>query len=108
MHDRECPILIFVERFHFDVSHGHILDGVCVPEDHNELFLVHHCYNQDRQPLMHILQLSNVQHLVQLVPTFHTAVTGDITADTSLHLYDDFYLNSYFSKETFHAILSYQ
>ena len=106
---QHCPILAYVERFVFDTTQGHVVDGVCVLEDDNEMFLVHRLRSPNGQPAMQIVPLSDTQHLVQLVPQFHGQPTHpNLTADTSLHLYDDFYLNNYFGKETFHAILSYQ
>lgn len=55
-----------------------------------------------------IIHLQNVQQAIQLVPKFGRFADTKLTKDNSMEIGKDFYVNSYASKDTFHAILSYQ
>lgn len=51
-----------------------------------------------------IVPLVDVTHAVELIPEYGERVNRDVTAATSLELYDTFYLNSFSDKEWYHSL----
>ncbi|KAG2115294.1 uncharacterized protein F5147DRAFT_743744 [Suillus discolor] len=57
-----------------------------------------------RARLRMIVPLVDVTHATELIPEYGQRVNHDVTAATSLELYDTFYLNSFSDKEWYHAL----
>ena len=55
-----------------------------------------------------IVRLTDVREVVELVPVYGEKMDPQLNCETSLDLANLFYINNFASKETFHAILSYQ
>ena len=55
-----------------------------------------------------VIPLTNVHEIVQLVPVFGTNINPNFDSNTSLDLVQEFYLNNFANKNTFHSILTYQ
>ncbi|KAG1897602.1 uncharacterized protein F5891DRAFT_1129890 [Suillus fuscotomentosus] len=51
-----------------------------------------------------IIPLVDVTHAIELIPEYGQRVNHNVTAATSLELYDTFYLNSFSDKEWYHAL----
>ncbi|KAG1867751.1 hypothetical protein F4604DRAFT_1881626 [Suillus subluteus] len=51
-----------------------------------------------------IVPLVDVTHAVELIPEYGERVNRNVTAATSLELYDTFYLNSFSDKEWYHSL----
>jgi len=51
-----------------------------------------------------IISLLDVIHAVELIPRYGVAANRDITSETSLELYDDFYLNNFADKEWYYTM----
>ncbi|KAG1906459.1 uncharacterized protein F5891DRAFT_1125401 [Suillus fuscotomentosus] len=51
-----------------------------------------------------IIPLVDVTHVIKLIPEYGQRVNRDVTAATSLELYDTFYLNSFSDKEWYHTL----
>ena len=51
-----------------------------------------------------IISLLDVIHAVELIPRYGVAANRNITSETSLELYDDFYLNNLADKEWYHTM----
>ncbi|KAF7971739.1 hypothetical protein HWV62_20051 [Athelia sp. TMB] len=95
-------------------------DGVYHPVPNIDMFLLERHYRTTRSRdgkknrVGDIIRLSSVREVVELVPVFGARISDhdkddcEINCDNSLEKIDRFYLNNFASKETFHAILSYQ
>jgi len=59
-------------------------------------------------PLGDIIPLDSVRQVVQLIPKFGSVVPQEMTHDNCLDVSQEFFINSFADKETFHAMLSYQ
>ncbi|KAG2144681.1 uncharacterized protein EDB93DRAFT_1087448, partial [Suillus bovinus] len=55
-----------------------------------------------------IVLLESVCQVIQLIPKFGKEVSASINCNNNLQLAQEFYVNNFADKETFHAILSYQ
>lgn len=55
-----------------------------------------------------VIPLTRVREIVQLVPVFGEKMDRRFNSATSLDLAQEFYLNNFANKNTFHAILTYQ
>ncbi|KAI6137503.1 hypothetical protein EDD17DRAFT_1501633, partial [Pisolithus thermaeus] len=51
-----------------------------------------------------IIPILDILHAVKLVPRYGVSANQDVTTETSLEVYDEFYLNSFSSKEFYYAI----
>ena len=59
-------------------------------------------------PMCDVIPLMGVREIVQLVPVFGAKMDTQFNSNTSLDLMQEFYLNNFANKNTFHTILSYQ
>ena len=55
-----------------------------------------------------VIPLTSIWEIVQLVPVFGAKMDVRLNSNSSLDLADEFYLNNFANKNTFHAILTYQ
>ncbi|KAI5981097.1 hypothetical protein EDD15DRAFT_2156567 [Pisolithus albus] len=51
-----------------------------------------------------IISILDVLHAVELIPRYGVTADRNVTSETSLEIYDEFYLNSFSSKEFYYAI----
>ena len=51
-----------------------------------------------------IISLLDVIHAVELIPKYGVAANRNITLETCLELYDNFYLNNFADKEWYHTM----
>ncbi|KAI5984295.1 hypothetical protein EDD15DRAFT_2177408, partial [Pisolithus albus] len=51
-----------------------------------------------------IIPILDVTHAVELIPKYGAAASRDATSETSLELYDEFYLNCFSSKEFYYTV----
>jgi len=51
-----------------------------------------------------IISLLDVIHAVELIPKYDVAANRNVTLETCLELYDDFYLNNFTDKEWYHTM----
>ncbi|KAI6113503.1 hypothetical protein EV401DRAFT_2104180 [Pisolithus croceorrhizus] len=51
-----------------------------------------------------IIPILDILHAVELVPRYGVSADRDVTTETSLEVYDEFYLNSFSSKEFYYVI----
>ncbi|KAI6130294.1 hypothetical protein EDD16DRAFT_1689659 [Pisolithus croceorrhizus] len=51
-----------------------------------------------------IIPILDVTHAVELIPKYGAAASRDATSETSLEMYDEFYLNCFSSKEFYYTI----
>lgn len=81
---------------------------VITPVPDLEMFHVRRRRRSDGKALGDIVPLDDVDQVIQLIPKFDSRVPRDMTCNNSLEICEEFYVNSFADKETFHAILSYQ
>ena len=55
-----------------------------------------------------IFPLTSIREIVELVLHFGTKMDQNINYNNSLEIVNDFYLNNFSDKESFHSILTYQ
>ncbi|KAG1880082.1 hypothetical protein F4604DRAFT_1541675, partial [Suillus subluteus] len=91
--------LLYVQFFHF-VTH---------PNDRPELAMwtVEHTYMIDQHGKHYrcggVVSLTDVTHAVKLIPEYGNKVDEKISSATSLESYDQFFLNSFTDKESYHT-----
>ena len=51
-----------------------------------------------------IISLLDIIHAVELIPKYGVAANRNVTSETCLELYDDFYLNNFADKEWYHTM----
>ena len=102
--------LLYVEFFNFSNTLYTIVNNthVVCPAPRLEMFVVQRRLRSNGRPLGDIIPLDHVQQVVQLVPKFGAQAPINMTSDNCLDVGNEFYVNSFAEKETFHAILSYQ
>lgn len=92
--------LLYVQCFAF----------VATPSDQPEIgmYTVHRMFNisanGSKSRVGTIVPLLDVIHTVELIPKYGETVSRNVASETSLELYDDFYLNSLSSKEFYYTI----
>jgi hypothetical protein len=105
------PVYFYGEFFKFSAQHHANVDGVEVfaPAPNVDMFQLHHHFRSDSSMHMgDIVRLTDVREVVELVPVYGEKMDPRLNCETSLDLANSFYINNFASKETFHAILSYQ
>ena len=105
-------IFLYGKFFKFSHLHREDVNGVTVfkPAPHLDMFLLHR-HNRSsgsRIQMGDVVPLTDVCEVVELVPQYGSKMDSRLNANTSLELAENFYLNNFADKETFHAILSYQ
>lgn len=111
-----APVLFYGDLFKFSTLHTTIdsTDGleVFTPVPGLNMFLLERHRRLNHTRMSDIFPLSLISQAVELVPSFGVAIQKGLNHNTSLDgdhgLGDQFHLNNYDTKETFHAILSYQ
>jgi len=105
------PIFFYGEYFKFSSQYRTDVDGVSVftPAPNVDMFQLHRHFRSDGTTRMgNIIRLTDIREIVELVPVYGSQMDPRLNYNNSLELADIFYLNNFASKETFHAILSYQ
>jgi len=73
------------------------------------MFQLHCHFRSDGTTRMgNIIRLTDIREIVELVPVYGSQIDPCLNYNNLLELAGIFYLNNFASKETFHAILSYQ
>ena len=81
---------------------------VPVPAAGTNMFILRQHFRNDDTPMHDVIPLMSICEIVQLVPVFGAKMDTQFNSNTSLDLAQEFYLNNFANKNTFHAILSYQ
>ena len=81
---------------------------VAVPAAGTDMFVLCRHFRNDNTPMHDVILLMSIREIVQLVPVFGAKMDTRFNINTSLNLVQEFYLNNFANKNTFHAILSYQ
>ncbi|RDB19398.1 hypothetical protein Hypma_013486 [Hypsizygus marmoreus] len=111
-----APVYIYGDFFKFSTQHtsNDTADGseVFVPTPGIDMFLLERHRRSNGARVGDVFPLSMISQVVELIPCFGMQIHDGLNCNTSLdgdHGFGDrFYLNNYATKETFHAILSYQ
>ncbi|KAG1887539.1 uncharacterized protein F5891DRAFT_1132109 [Suillus fuscotomentosus] len=91
--------LLYVQFFHFISS----------PDDRPELTMwtVEHTYmqeeNSNRCRKGAVIRVTDVTHVVELIPVYGEAVANSVSSTTSLERYEHFFLNNFADKESYHT-----
>jgi hypothetical protein len=105
------PTFFYGEYFKFSSQYRTDVDGVSVfaPAPDVDMFQLHRHFRSDGTTRMgDIIRLTDIREIVELVPVYGSQMDPRLNYNNSLELADMFYLNNFASKETFHAILTYQ
>jgi len=105
------PVFFYGKYFKFSSQYHTDVDGVSVfaPAPDVDMFQLHRHFRSDGTTRMgDIIRLTDIREIVELVPVYGSQMDPRLNYNNSLELADTFYLNNFASKETFHAILSYQ
>lgn len=104
------PIYLYGEFFRFSPQYQETVAGINVfaPAPGIDMFELHRHRRANGNPMAEIVRLTDVREFVQLVPVYGHIMDNRLNCDNSLDLSEKFYLNNFASKDTFHAILSYQ
>jgi len=51
-----------------------------------------------------VISMLDVVHTVELIPRYGRSARGDVTSETCLELYDDFYLNNFSDKKWYYTM----
>lgn len=111
--DQASPrnIYLFGDLFKFAGPTGQTDEGIQVPMPVKpiNMFLLRRHYRSDNITRMsEIILLTDVLEIIQLVPKFGRKMVLTWDFNNSMTLANEFYLNNFANKNTFHAILSYQ
>lgn len=111
--DQASPrnIYLFGDLFKFAGPTGQTDEGIQVPMPVKpiDMFLLRRHYRSDNITRMsEIILLTDVLEIIQLVPKFGRKMVLTWDFNNSMTLANEFYLNNFANKNTFHAILSYQ
>lgn len=103
-------IFLYGDFFDFTGPTGEAEDGTVVPLPRApiDMFSLRRRLRNGRSPMSDIVRLSDVLEVVQLVPMFGAKMNAAWDHDSSMGLANDFYLNNFANKNTFHALLTYQ
>lgn len=104
-------LLFYGETFRFDPAHNSTTpegERVCAPAPGTDMFLLCRHYRSSGARMGDIMKVADILEIVELVPKFGRYADERLTCNNCLELGDEFYLNNFAGKETFHAILSYQ
>ncbi|KAG2044581.1 hypothetical protein BDR03DRAFT_930573 [Suillus americanus] len=91
--------LLYIQFFHF----------ISDPDDHPELAIwsVEHAYTQDENGNCHregaVIQVTDMTHVVELIPVYGEAVAKGMSSTTCLESYKHFFLNNFTDKESYHT-----
>jgi hypothetical protein len=105
------PVFFYGEFFKFSGQHRANVDGndVFAPAPNVDMFLLHrHFRTGGTTRVGDIIRLTDVREILELVPVYGSQMDLRLDCNTSLDLTNTFYMNNFASKETFHAILTYQ
>ncbi|KAH9008285.1 hypothetical protein EDB84DRAFT_1281190, partial [Lactarius hengduanensis] len=86
-------------------------DGSRLEEENVDMYLLRRQFrsqvvgNGMRMRMGDIIPLTDIMHTVDLVPVYGAQNNPEITAENSLDLPTDFYLNCFSDKETYHTLL---
>jgi len=105
-------IFLYGEFIKFSHSHWEDINGVTVfkPAPYLDMFLLHR-HNRSGGSCIQmgdVVPLTDICEVVGLVPQYGSTMDSRLNTNTSLELAENFYLNNFADKETFHTILSYQ
>lgn len=104
-------IYFYGESFNFSPTNRGMDDSgneVFVPEPGIDMFVVNRHVRHDGTRVGDIHRLIDICEWVELVPKFGKKIAPNINSDNSLEILSSYYVNHFSSKETYHAILSYQ
>jgi hypothetical protein len=111
MHNPNIPYLFYGEYFQYSARHveiGASGETVNIPEPGIDMFSVHRHFRSNGVRMGDVFPLLNIQQMVQLVPRFGAVANPAFTKDNSMEIGQEYLLNNFDDKETFHVILSYQ
>lgn len=106
-----ADIYFYGESFNFSSANRGTDDcgrEVFVPEPGIDMFVVNRHHRSDGTRVGDIHRLIDICEFVELVPKFGKKIAANMNSDNSLEIASSYYVNHFGSKETFHAILSYQ
>ncbi|KZP15179.1 hypothetical protein FIBSPDRAFT_750832 [Athelia psychrophila] len=104
-------IYFYGESFVFSSANKDVNEAgqeVFVPEVGIDMFVVNRHLRNDGTRVGDIFKLVDICEFVELVPKYGRTMPAHINSDNSLELMHSYYINHFASKETYHAILSYQ
>ena len=108
---RAGSLLFYGEYFQYSSQHVEISatgERINVPEPGIDMFSVHRHLRSNGTRMGDILPFQCIEQMAQLVPKFGLVADPAFTMDNSTEIGQEYYLNNFDGKETFHAILSYQ
>ncbi|KAH8987702.1 hypothetical protein EDB86DRAFT_2808727, partial [Lactarius hatsudake] len=103
------PFLCYIEKFSFAGRRAE--DGSRLEEQDVDMYLLRQQFqsqvlgNGTRMHMGDIIPLTNIAHTVDLVPVYGAQKNPEITAENSLDLPTEFYLNCFSDKEIYHTLL---
>jgi hypothetical protein len=105
------PVFFYSKFFKFSGQHRANVDGndVFAPAPNVDMFLLHrHFRTGGTTHVGDIIRLTDVREILELVLVYGSQMDLHLDWNMSLDLTNTFYMNNFASKETFHAILTYQ
>jgi hypothetical protein len=105
------PVFFYSKFFKFSGQHRANVDGndVFAPAPNVDMFLLHrHFRTGGTTHVGDIIRLTDVREILKLVLVYGSQMDLHLDWNMSLDLTNTFYMNNFASKETFHAILTYQ
>ncbi|KAH9009376.1 hypothetical protein EDB83DRAFT_2509004 [Lactarius deliciosus] len=106
---QDNPFLCYIEKFSFAGRRAE--DGSRLEEQGVDMYLLRRQFrsqvlgNGTRVRMGDIIPLTDIAHTVDLVPVYGAQKNPEITAENSLDLPTDFYLNCFSDKEIYHTLL---
>ncbi|KAH8997724.1 hypothetical protein EDB86DRAFT_3064262 [Lactarius hatsudake] len=103
------PFLCYIEKFSFAGRRAE--DGSRLEEQDVDMYLLRRQFrsqvlgNGTRMRMGDIIPLTDIAHTVDLVPVYGAQKNPKITAENSLDLPTEFYLNCFSDKEIYHTLL---
>ncbi|KAH8983317.1 hypothetical protein EDB86DRAFT_2811651 [Lactarius hatsudake] len=103
------PFLCYIEKFSFAGRRAE--DGSRLEEQDVDMYLLRRQFrsqvlgNGTRMRMGDIIPLTDIAHTVDLVPVYGAQKNPEITAENSLDLPTEFYLNCFSDKEIYHTLL---
>ncbi|KAH8979276.1 hypothetical protein EDB86DRAFT_2814758 [Lactarius hatsudake] len=103
------PFLCYIEKFSF--AGRRAKDGSRLEEQDVDMYLLRRQFrsqvlgNGTRMRMGDIIPLTDIAHTVDLVPVYGAQKNPEITAENSLDLPTEFYLNCFSDKEIYHTLL---
>jgi len=98
------PIYFYGKYFKFSPLHQETGVNTFKPTPDINMFLLYCHMRSNCQCMGDIVQLTDVQEIVKLVPWFGPRMDDSLNSDNSLDIPDSFHLNYFANKETFTVV----